>query len=377
MVGEGFARDVIGLSAEDAADAHFDLLAALGFASSDIDAATAWVFGAGDLSAWSEMPESLRPVFAPPTRNGLLAMTAALEAFADTPRTTPLMLAWDDDATEAARLQSAAAAAGVRAVRLARASPPPGPLFDLPSQASDAPPSRTPPPEPRTVERVVERVVERDRTRRKLPDRRKGYIQKAAVAGHKVYLHTGEYDEGELGEIFLDMHKEGAAFRSLMNNFAIAVSIGLQYGVPLDEFVDAFVFTRFEPAGRVTGNDSIRSATSILDYIFRELAVSYLDRQDLANADPDTHGDGFGVNSESGDSEETVPASRFISKGFSRGAAPDNLIVASFGSRRSKGDPSGPVPGPDVCPSCGDMALKRRGAGYVCESCGAAPGMAG
>jgi ribonucleoside-diphosphate reductase alpha chain len=144
-------------------------------------------------------------------------------------------------------------------------------------------------PEPtvRTVEKVVERVVERDRTRRKLPDRRKGYIQKAAVDGHKVYIHTGEYDDGELGEIFIDMHKEGAAFRSLMNNFAIAISIGLQYGVPLDEFVDAFVFTRFEPAGRVTGNDSIRSATSILDYIFRELGVSYLDRTELANAEAD------------------------------------------------------------------------------------------
>ena len=152
----------------------------------------------------------------------------------------------------------------MRAVRLERAAPPQGPLFDLPSQASDAPPSRTPPPEPRTVERVVERVVERDRARQKLPDRRKGYIQNASVGGHKVYLHTGEYDEGSLGEIFLDMHKEGAAFRSLMNNFAIAVSIGLQYGVPLEEFVDAFVFTRFEPAGRVTGNDSIRSATSII-----------------------------------------------------------------------------------------------------------------
>src|SRR5262249_50703034 len=141
-----------------------------------------------------------------------------------------------------------------------------------------------PAPAPKPQERVVERVVERERTRRRLPDRRKGYIQKAAVGGHKVYLHTGEYEEGTLGELFIDMHKEGAAFPSLMNNSAIAFSIGLQYGVPLDEFVDAFVYTRFEPAGRVAGNDSIRSATSILDYIFRELGVSYLDRSDLANA---------------------------------------------------------------------------------------------
>ena len=137
----------------------------------------------------------------------------------------------------------------------------------------------------RIVERVVERV-ERDREREKLPARRKGYTQKATVGGHKVYLRTGEYPDGRLGEIFVDMHKEGAAFRSLMNNFAIAISLGLQYGVPLDEYVDAFTFTRFEPHGPVQGNDAIKNATSILDYVFRELAVSYLDRTDLAHVVP-------------------------------------------------------------------------------------------
>ena len=109
---------------------------------------------------------------------------------------------------------------------------------------------------------------------------------KALIGGHKVYLRTGEYDDGKLGEIFIDMHKEGAGFRAMMNNFAIAVSVGLQYGVPLEEFVDAFTFTRFEPAGMVQGNDSIKNATSILDYVFRELAVSYLDRTDLAHVAP-------------------------------------------------------------------------------------------
>ncbi|WP_262422392.1 TSCPD domain-containing protein [Brevundimonas denitrificans] len=164
------------------------------------------------------------------------------------------------------------------------------------------------------------------------------------MGGHKVYIHTGEYDDGELGEIFIDMHKEGAAFRSLMNNFAIAISIGLQYGVPLDEFVDAFVFTRFEPAGRVTGNDSIKSATSILDYIFRELAVSYLDRSELANADPDAlNADGLG-GGDGGDAE-AVPAARFISKGFARGAAPDNLVVLPFGQKRdAEAPPTAPGP---------------------------------
>ena len=124
----------------------------------------------------------------------------------------------------------------------------------------------------------------------KLPDRRTGYTQKAVVGGHKVYLQTGEYEDGRLGEIFLDMHKEGAAFRSLMNNFAIAVSVGLQYGVPLEEFVDAFTFTRFEPAGPLRGNDAIKNATSILDYLFRELAISYLGRYELAHVDPNENG---------------------------------------------------------------------------------------
>lgn len=136
----------------------------------------------------------------------------------------------------------------------------------------------------RIVEKVIERVVRHER--QKLPNRRKGYTQKSTVGGHRVYLRTGEYEDGRLGEIFIDMHKEGASFRSLMNNFAMAISIGLQYGVPLDEYVDAFSFTRFEPSGPVTGNDAIKMATSILDYIFRELAVSYLGRKDLAHVDP-------------------------------------------------------------------------------------------
>ncbi len=202
---------------------------------------------------------------------------------------------------------------------------------------------------------VVERVVEVDRRRRRLPDRRKGYIQKAQVGGHKVYLHTGEYGDGELGEIFIDMHKEGAAFRSLMNNFAIAVSIGLQYGVPLEEFVDAFVFTRFDPSGEVVGNDRIRQATSILDYVFRELGVSYLGRQDLAQEpaagfEPDAIGDG-----------EPPPITHFVSKGFARGAAPDNLVVLPLAARRRA----------EVCARCGDMAAVRKGRSLICETCGA------
>jgi ribonucleoside-diphosphate reductase alpha chain len=150
------------------------------------------------------------------------------------------------------------------------------------------PAARAPIVAERIVERIIERVVEKvaENERDRLPERRKGYTQKAIVGGHKVYLRTGEYESGKLGEIFIDMHKEGAAFRSLMNNFAIAISIGLQYGVPLEEYVEAFTFTRFEPNGIVEGNDAIKMATSILDYIFRELAVSYLGRNDLAHVKP-------------------------------------------------------------------------------------------
>jgi ribonucleoside-diphosphate reductase alpha chain len=374
VLGEGFVRDVAGLSVEEASDPWFDVLSRLGFGEAEVEAAHAWALGARSLVGWAGLPEELAAVFAAPSPAAVLAMTAALETFAGAPSLAPLTLDWRDGPEDAARLQSAAAGAGLRAVRLLRAAPPPGPLFELPTLESPRPVAT--PPASKPVERVVERVVERDRQRRKLPDRRKGYIQKAAVGGHKVYLHTGEYDDGALGEIFLDMHKEGAAFRSLMNNFAISVSIGLQYGVPLEEFVDAFVFTRFEPAGRVTGNDSIKSATSILDYIFRELAVSYLDRSDLANADPDElSADGLGRGKEELP-EEPLPASQFISKGFARGAG-DNLVVVPFGARKTKADPAGGPAQADVCPACGDLALVRKGSAFVCDSCGQAPGQTG
>jgi ribonucleoside-diphosphate reductase alpha chain len=182
------------------------------------------------------------------------------------------------------------------------------------------------------AERIVERLIERAQEREKLPGRRKGYTQKAVVGGHKVYLRTGEYEDGRLGEIFIDMHKEGAAFRSLMNNFAIAISLGLQYGVPLEEYVEAFTFTRFEPAGLVQGNEAIKNATSILDYIFRELAVSYLERNDLAHVDPAQIGSddstALGATDEEMEGEAavvTLPATKFVSRGLVRGSAISRL----------------------------------------------------
>src|SRR6185312_6973935 len=185
------------------------------------------------------------------------------------------------------------------------------------------------------AEKVVEKVVERIvvmRERERMPDRRKGYTQKAVVGGHKVYLRTGEYDDGRLGEIFVDMHKEGAALRSLLNNFAIAVSLGLQYGVPLDEYVDAFTFTRFEPAGPVQGNEAIKNATSILDYVFRELAVSYMSRFDLAHVDPrETGFDALGKGIEEGRPAEAPVASKYLSRGLTRSRT-DKLVVMPGGA---------------------------------------------
>jgi ribonucleoside-diphosphate reductase alpha chain len=188
------------------------------------------------------------------------------------------------------------------------------------------------------VEKVVERVVVM-RERERMPDRRKGYTQKAVVGGHKVYLRTGEYDDGRIGEIFVDMHKEGAALRSLLNNFAIAVSLGLQYGVPLEEYVDAFTFTRFEPSGPVQGNDSIKYATSILDYVFRELAVSYLERFDLAHVEPaETNFDALGKGVVEG---RPSPDARYVSKGLTRSRT-DRLKVMQGG--QGIADSSSPSP---------------------------------
>ena len=374
VLGEGFVRDVLGLSAEAT-----DVLVAAGFAKTDLAAAEAYLFGAGGLHDLPGLTPEQQAVFAPEaaiSADARLAMAAACQA-AGAAASLEILLPAHAAPDEVAAFVCKAAEAGVASLLIGRTASP---------RALDLPPfeePRAPRPEPQP-ERIVERIVERDRTRRKLPDRRKGYIQKAAVGGHKVYLHTGEYDDGELGEIFIDMHKEGAAFRSLMNNFAIAISIGLQYGVPLDEFVEAFVFTRFEPAGPVEGNDAIRSATSILDYIFRELGIAYLGRSDLASNDPEAlnaDGLGRGAGDKAGErtgaegGPEPISMAHFISKGFSRGAAPDNLLfLPARAAPKTEKEREATA---DVCPHCGDFSLTRIGGRFVCDSCGAAPGVLG
>jgi ribonucleoside-diphosphate reductase alpha chain len=367
VLGEGFLRDVMGASAEQLEAADFDSLTFAGFDDHQISQACRHILGDPDIARAADLSPALLKILGPDQPlSARLAMHSAIEDVCDSPSVMALALPFTALLPEAALAQATALAAGVRALRIERTSAPHGYRLNIPDEA----PTEAPRPvEAPVQERIVERVVERDRSRRKLPDRRKGYIQKAAVGGHKVYLHTGEYDDGELGEIFIDMHKEGAAFRSVMNNFAIAISIGLQYGVPLEEFVDAFVFTRFEPAGPVTGNDTIRSATSILDYVFRELGISYLGRNDLAGGgNEDLNADGLGrgkADDALAYEAEPQPASRFISKGFSRGAAPDNLVFLPFG--RKGGDAVIEHPrAAEVCPSCGDQSVFSG----VCDTCG-------
>lgn len=269
------------------------------------------------------------------------------------------------------------------------------------------------------AEKIVEKVVVKEiirSNREKLPERRKGYTQKAVVGGHKVYLRTGEYEDGKIGEIFIDMHKEGAGFRAMMNNFAIAVSVGLQYGVPLDEFVEAFTFTRFEPAGMVQGNDSIKNATSILDYIFRELAVSYLDRTDLAHVQPEGQsfdelgrGEDEGKRNFSDVSEQNAQSSidmirQVSSTGYLRKRLPQELLVLQGGSSELFSETSSLAGGTtetlsasamevtqivqmderskakmqgyegDSCGDCGNYTLVRNGTCMKCNTCGATSG---
>jgi len=175
-------------------------------------------------------------------------------------------------------------------------------------------------------EKINLQINEKSYPRIKMPDRRKGYIQKVTIGNHKVYLHTGEYNDGKLGEIFIDTSKEGELVKALMNNFAIAISLGLQYGVPLDEFVNAYVGTKFEPSGKIEGNDRILSASSILDYIFRELAISYSGREDLAHTPSLTHQESNKEINKEEDTQFLKLIKDITSKGFVRSNYEKKLI---------------------------------------------------
>jgi ribonucleoside-diphosphate reductase alpha chain len=380
VLGADYCRTALDLP-EAVASGRADMLAALGFAADAMEAANVYCCGTGKLAGAPGLKAGDAAVFASEgAAEAQIALAAALSPFVIGALSARLDL---DDERQSAPLAALAREAGLSLVYWERpAALPPQQTFKLVEPLTLAARAEAPiptnaaaPPNAHSIP-----LLSAPAERRRLPDRRKGYIQKATIGGHKVYLHTGEYEDGSLGEIFIDMHKEGAAFRSLMNNFAISISIGLQYGVPLEEFVDAFVFTRFEPAGEVKGNDSIRHATSILDYIFRELAVSYQERKDLAQVDPfDAKGDGIG--------RKPVDPAQFISRGFARGATPENVVAlvpralggGVSGSRERKTEPP-PADGRPVqpryeahaCSSCGHFTLSRQNNGELqCAACGA------
>jgi len=230
------------------------------------------------------------------------------------------------------------------------------------------------------AERIIHRYIAK---RRRLPDRRTGYTQKVKINGQSVYIRTGEYDNGQLGEIFIDMHKEGAAFRSLLNCFAISISLGLQHGVPLEEFVDAFVFTRFEPSGVVSGHKRIKMATSVIDYIFRELAVTYLNRNDLSHVEDDeisVKGDYRSVAEPDFESEEIVSEKTIeldhhiihddISNNTENTKAKIKMITLNdpVAKARERGYTG------DICPECQSMTMVRNGTCLKCTTCGATTG---
>ncbi|MEO1019759.1 MAG: adenosylcobalamin-dependent ribonucleoside-diphosphate reductase, partial [Pseudomonadota bacterium] len=295
--GEDFCRNELGLADQPLHDPAFDMLRALGFSRDQIELANAYCCGTMTVEGAPHLRDEHLAVFDcanPCGRIGKrylavsshIKMMAASQPFISGAISKTINMPAISTVADCQEAYIDGWRLGIKALALYRdGSKLSQPLASmLPAELDDEEEEKSP------VQRVVEvseRIVERYiAERRKLPSRRKGYTQKAVVGGHKVYLRTGEYEDGTLGEIFVDMHKEGAAFRSLMNSFAIAISIGLQYGVPLEEFVEAFAFTRFEPSGPVQGNDTIKLATSVLDYIFKELAVSYLGRTDLANVDP-------------------------------------------------------------------------------------------
>ncbi|MDR3527856.1 MAG: vitamin B12-dependent ribonucleotide reductase [Rhizomicrobium sp.] len=338
-LGEEFCVETLKIPAAVMDSPDFDMLKTLGFSKADVELANLFVCGAMTLEGAPLLKNEHLPVFDcanPCGRIGKrflsveahIRMMAAVQPFVSGAISKTINMANAASVKECGEAYLMSWKLGLKANALYRdgsklSQPLASQVFDFDDGEEELEEVMAAPPVQRTAvvaERIVERVVERivrERERETLPGRRKGYTQKAVVGGHKVYLRTGEYEDGRPGEIFIDMHKEGAAFRSLMNNFAIAISIALQYGVPLEEFVDAFTFTRFEPAGMVIGNDSIKNATSVLDYIFRELAVSYLGRNDLAHVPPH-HDEDLGGGVTEGQRAKEQVVGRTTSAGYVR-----------------------------------------------------------
>ncbi|MCC6304840.1 MAG: vitamin B12-dependent ribonucleotide reductase [Rhodobacteraceae bacterium] len=450
-LGAEFCTRTLGIAAEMLASPGFDLLRHLGFARSAIEAANDHVCGAMTLEGAPHLRPEHLAVFdcaSPCGKRGTRAlsveshirMMAAAQPFVSGAISKTINMPHAASVADCLGAYELSWALGLKANALYRdgsklSQPLAASLVEDDEEAAEvlaegAPAARAQVLAEKVVEKIIVREVVRETQpvqRERLPDRRKGYTQKAIVGGHKVYLRTGEYRDGRLGEIFIDMHKEGAGFRAMMNNFAIAVSMGLQYGVPLEEFVDAFTFTRFEPSGLVQGNEAIKNATSILDYVFRELAVSYLDRTDLAHVQPqgarfDELGQGEGEGRRSpreAAGEGTSPGLEVLrqvsSTGYLRKRLPQELVVLQGGAMAAAGGAAaallagaidtrlaagqavagavaaGPAPAApasaglraqarlqgyegDPCGECGNYTLVRNGTCLKCNTCGGTSG---
>jgi ribonucleoside-diphosphate reductase alpha chain len=437
-LGEDFCKGTLGIPAEKLADPTFDLLRHLGFTRAQIDAANDHVCGTMTVEGAPHLRAEHLPVFDcanPCGKTGKrflsvdshIRMMAAAQPFISGAISKTINMPNSASIEEVKAAYELSHSLALKANAIYRdgsklSQPLASALVEGDEEAEEV--LATGPAQARAqvlVEKVIERVIVKEIVkghREKLPERRKGYTQKAIVGGHKVYLRTGEYQDGSLGEIFIDMHKEGAGFRAMMNNFAIAVSVGLQYGVPLEEFVEAFTFTRFEPAGMVQGNEAIKNATSILDYIFRELAISYLDRTDLAHVAPkgasfDELGRGddegkrnFGEVSEGQASKSVELLKSISSTGYLRKRLPQELVVLQGGAGAGLAGFADPATGfelraretgatalasgvvaadartkakmqgytGDPCGECGNYTLVRNGTCLKCNTCGGTTG---
>jgi ribonucleoside-diphosphate reductase alpha chain len=438
-LGEAFCTNVLGIPRDKLNDPTFDLLKSLGFSKKDIELANDHVCGTMTLEGAPHLKDEHLSIFdcANPcgkkgkrylSVNSHIYMMAAAQSFISGAISKTINMPNDATIEDCQKAYELSWSLGIKANALYRdgsklSQPLASALVEDDDDAADILESGTIHEKAIVLaEKIVEKVIVKEvikSHREKMPQRRKGYTQKANVGGHKVYLRTGEYTDGSLGEIFIDMHKEGAGFRAMMNNFAIAISVGLQYGVPLEEFVDAFTFTKFEPAGMVQGNDSIKSATSILDYIFRELAVSYLDRTDLAHVQPqgatfDTIGRGEeeGVSDVTSVSQDAAAKSMEVlrqvsSPGYLRNRMPQNFTVLQGGQSAAMDAISALMPQGDggvalatsttviasgnvaldlrtkakmqgyegeACSECGNYTLVRNGTCMKCNTCGGTSG---
>ncbi len=415
VLGDEFCKGVLGLDDAQLGDWNFSLLRdGLGFSDQQIDEASDTICGRMTLEGAPFLRDEHLPVFdcATPCGKhgsrfirplGHVDMMAAAQPFISGAISKTINLPQTATIADVKEAYRYAWERMIKAVALYRdgskLSQPLATSYDLGGDTEAEEPEAGAYQTPlKIAERIVYRYIAK---RRRMPDRRSGYTQKAIVGGHKVYLRTGDYRDGALGEIFIDMHKEGAAFRSLMNNFAIAVSLGLQHGVPLEEYVEAFTFTRFEPNGPVVGHDNIKMATSIIDYIFRELAVSYLGRYDLAQVQPSMSVDAMGPEPDyTAEEEAGVHLTTAHSEAINAQLHPTSTHLRPMSTPAPSAAAASPAPEPpvravaavgaprtdkvriavakgysgDACGDCGQFTLVRNGTCLKCDACGATSG---